>query len=68
MNDKCLKTVKLAMTLMLQVFCLVSIAWADDFKRLILMETMPVPSVLEHSKWFQLQMGDMGYIRGRNLE
>lgn len=68
MNDRCLVTIKLAMTLMLQVICMASIAWADDFKRLILMESMPVPTVLEHSKWFQLQMEDMGYIPGKNLE
>ena len=53
---------------MLQFIFLASIAWADDFKRLILMETMPVPTVLEHSKWFRLHMADMGYIQGKNLE
>lgn len=68
MNDKCLKGIKLGMTLMFQVICWASISWADDFKRIILMETMPVPAVLEHSKWFQLQMEDMGYIPGMNLE
>ena len=68
MRDRCLKSVKLAMALILTVICLASIAWANESKRLILMETMPVPSVLEHSKWFQLQMEDMGYIPGKNLE
>lgn len=68
MRDRCLKSVKLAMALTLTVICLASIAWANESKRLILMESMPIPSVLEHSKWFQLQMEDMGYIPGMNLE
>jgi putative ABC transport system substrate-binding protein len=56
------------MALMLTLFCLASIARADDFKRLILIETMPVPSVLEHSKWFQIQLMEMGYKESQNLE
>jgi putative ABC transport system substrate-binding protein len=46
---------------------LVSLVSAQDIKRVILLETMPVPAVLEHSKWFQTQLREMGYEEGKNL-
>lgn len=41
---------------------------AGTIKRIILMETMPVPVVLEHSRWFLTQLGEMGYKAGENME
>jgi len=46
---------------------LVSVVSATDIKRVVLIETMPVPAVLEHSKWFQTQLQEMGYKEGENL-
>ncbi len=36
--------------------------------RILLLETMPVPVVLEHSRWFITGLEDLGYHRGRNLD
>jgi putative ABC transport system substrate-binding protein len=46
---------------------LLSSAAANDSKRVILLETMPVPAVLEHSRWFQTQLQESGYVEGENL-
>ncbi|MDM8517008.1 ABC transporter substrate binding protein [Desulfobacterales bacterium HSG16] len=43
-------------------------AAAEDIKRIILMETMPVPAVLEHSRWFQVQLKELGYENGKNMD
>lgn len=40
----------------------------NNLKRIILIETMPVPAVLEHTKWFRIQLKEMGYEEGKNLE
>jgi putative ABC transport system substrate-binding protein len=36
--------------------------------RLILLESLPVPVVLEHSRWFVRGLGDLGYPAGSGLE
>jgi len=43
-------------------------AVAEQVKRVILMETMPVPAVLEHSRWFQVQLKELGYENGKNID
>ena len=40
----------------------------DGKKRIIMIETMPVPVVLEHSRWFVKGMKDLGYENGKNVE
>jgi len=40
---------------------LTSLAVASDVKKVILIETMPVPAVIEHSRWFQVQLKELGY-------
>ncbi len=37
-------------------------------KRIILLETMPVPVVLEHSQWFLTHLKAFGHIEGKNVE
>ncbi len=56
------------------IFCLAALLFgvaspscAGKIKRIILMETMPVPVVLEHSRWFLTQLGEMGYKEGENM-
>ncbi len=39
-----------------------------DTKRVILLQTMPVPVVMEQSSWFITQLNDLGYIEGENLD
>jgi putative ABC transport system substrate-binding protein len=39
---------------------------ANTPKRIIIMETMPVPVVLEHSHWFKQEMQRLGYVPGKN--
>lgn len=36
--------------------------------RIFLLETMPVPVVLEHSKWFINELNNLGYNKGKNLD
>jgi len=47
---------------------LTSLGAAGDVKNVILIETMPVPAVLEHSRWFQFQLQEMGYEQNKNLK
>jgi putative tryptophan/tyrosine transport system substrate-binding protein len=49
------------------VLALASPIGAQAAVRILLLETMPVPVVLAHSKWFKAQLGDMGYAPGRNM-
>ena len=49
------------------MLALVTSVLATETKRVILIETMPVPAVLEHSKWFQIQLQELGYEAGKNL-
>ncbi len=39
---------------------------AQAKKRIIVIETMPVPVVLEHSSWFMDEMATLGYVAGQN--
>ncbi len=39
-----------------------------DTKRIILLQTMPVPVVMEQSSWFITQLHELGYIEGENLD
>ncbi len=41
---------------------------AEGKVRILVIETMPVPVVLEHSRWFQKGMEDLGYRNGVNAE
>jgi putative ABC transport system substrate-binding protein len=41
---------------------------SDGMRRIFLIETMPVPVVLDHSKWFLGQMQVLGYCEGENIE
>ncbi len=41
---------------------------AAETKRIILLETMPVPVVLEHSRWFITYLNKLGYIAGESLD
>ncbi|MBI9086212.1 MAG: hypothetical protein JEZ11_21615 [Desulfobacterales bacterium] len=36
--------------------------------RILLLETMPVPVVLAHSKWFTEELSRLGYEQGKNLD
>lgn len=40
----------------------------NNSKHIILIETMPVPVVLAHSRWFRAQLKEMGYEEGKNLK
>lgn len=54
--------------------CIVSISvqpitsQASDIKRVIILETMPVKAVRDHTKWFVIQLEKLGYEQGENLE
>lgn len=50
------------------VFLLAPAPMADAAWRVVLMETMPVPSVLEHSKYFRIRLKELGYTEGGNLD
>ena len=41
---------------------------ANKLKYIILLETMDVKEVVERSKWFQVQMKELGYDEGINME
>lgn len=41
---------------------------AGDGKRVIVLETMPVKAVLDHTRWFVMQLEQLGYERGENIE
>ncbi len=43
------------------------IASAENLKKIILLETMPVPVVLAHSRWFVSQLGELGYQEEKNM-
>ena len=55
----------MAMVLIL-IFC-ESVSYAAS-KRIIVIETMPVPVVIEHSRWFKSNMAALGYTDGKNAE
>jgi len=40
----------------------------EEIKRIVLLETMPVKVVLDHTHWFKTQMRDLGYREGVNME
>lgn len=67
MNRRLYKIIKDRLVAIFIIICLPSNIMANGVKRVILMETMPVSSVLEHSKWFQIQLKEMGYEKGKNL-
>jgi putative ABC transport system substrate-binding protein len=41
---------------------------AEENKRIILLETMPVPAVLEHSKWLIHHLSEIGYRAGETVD
>ena len=67
MNRSWTKTAKYQVVSMLMIICLASSVMANDIKRVILIETMPVPAVLESTRWFIAQLEDMGYKRGKDI-
>ncbi len=44
------------------------IAIAGEGKKILLIETMPVPAVLESTRWFKKGLENLGYIEGQNLK
>jgi putative tryptophan/tyrosine transport system substrate-binding protein len=54
--------------LFLFIFGSLTNIYAIEVKHLILLETMPVPVVLQHSHWFKVKMKELGYIEGNNFE
>ena len=40
---------------------------AEEMKKLVLIETMPVPSILEHEKWFRKFLSEEGFVEGENI-
>ncbi len=68
MKNGFLKTIEISLILLSTILMLAPPSMARDVKRIILMETMPVPSILEHSKYFQMQLKKMGYDVNYNLE
>jgi len=57
------------------LFCYISIGAfliasvsAQEAQHVILMETMPVPAVLEHSRWFQESLQELGIQEGMQIE
>jgi putative ABC transport system substrate-binding protein len=45
-----------------------SYSQSSSTAQIILLETMPVPVVMEHSRWFINELNAMGYKSGRNLD
>jgi putative tryptophan/tyrosine transport system substrate-binding protein len=41
---------------------------AAESKRVIIIDTMPVPVVLEHRRWFVTYLNKLGYIEGESLD
>lgn len=62
-------TLKLHAILIFIVFflSLPSAAGAAEFKRIVVMVTMPVPACEAHLKYFVTQLDDMGYKEGNNM-
>ncbi len=48
--------------------CLLNTSADASGVRIVLIETMPVPAVLEHSKWFVKQLEELGYHDGKTLD
>ncbi len=49
-------------------FCQPSLGMADELKHIILIETMDVKVVRDRSHWFKVQMKELGYNEGINME
>lgn len=41
---------------------------AENIKRLVLFETMPVTVILESSNWFRAKLSELGYEQGKNIK
>ena len=63
-----MQTMPLQLFLITLIIGLTSLAVASDVKKVILIETMPVPAVIEHSRWFQVQLKELGYEKNKNLK
>lgn len=50
------------------LFLIPQYSFSAGLKRVVLLETMPVPVVLKHSEWFILQLKELGYEDGKNLD
>ena len=46
----------------------VPVSQANEMKRVIILETMLVKAVLDHTHWFVTQLKEMGYEEGKNLD
>jgi len=68
MKQNKIPTIILQLFLITLIIGLTSLGTASDVKKVILIETMPVPSVLDHSRWFQFQLKEMGYEQNKNLK
>ena len=63
---------KKSATLFLICMAIMILGFADpcpgnNLKHIILIETMPVPAVLESTRWFNTQLEDMGYKNGKDI-
>jgi len=68
MKQNKMQTITLQLFLITLIIGLTSLGAASDVKKVILIETMPVPAVLEHSRWFQIQLKEIGYEQNKNLK
>jgi putative tryptophan/tyrosine transport system substrate-binding protein len=68
MKQRSMQTIVLQLFLITLIIGLTSLAVASDVKKVILIETMPVPAVLENSRWFQFQLKELGYEQNKNLK
>ncbi|MCP4298840.1 MAG: hypothetical protein GY786_24935 [Proteobacteria bacterium] len=40
---------------------------AEELKRIIMLETMQIKVIMDHTHWFRIQMEELGYREGQNL-
>lgn len=59
--------IRIAVSWLLLALLSVSPCMGKDLKQIILLETMPVKVVIDRSYWFQVQMKELGYHEGVNM-
>jgi putative ABC transport system substrate-binding protein len=69
---KTMKTQTPMKTALVLFLCLIffysSLSYASENKRIIVLETMPVPVVLAHTRWLSHYLDKMGYQVGKSLD
>jgi len=58
----------IAFVFLTALYIMESPAFCQDTKRIILLETMSVPVVLQHSQFFIRQMNALGYVQDENMD